>query len=74
VNKKYINEDWYYDASTLIYDGPKSVHENPEHISKPIERVMKRVWAQYEKNNSVDVPASVRVLAEVMLALELKTK
>ena len=65
---KNVEEDWWYDNRQ---EAPK---KEPEHISKPIERVMNRVWAQYEKNNSVEVPASVRVLAEVMLALELQTK
>ena len=53
----------------------------PEHIREPINRIFgikpeisERVWQKYEAQNNVKVPVAVRLLAETMLALEMKAK
>lgn len=46
----------------------KKEKEEFEHISKPIERVMQRVWEKYEKKNG-PVSDNLKLLAEAALAM-----
>lgn len=45
-----------------------------ENLKEKLENdlITSRAWAKYEKNNGVKVPASVRVLAEIALALNIE--